>query len=136
MQDTKAEIQELVVIAKRLGGDDDLDAVEAQLEALEKKLAIEAVSAFETVVADIRKRDGCSGTEALQKARLVQPELFESYQRSAVERPIHKTASQSKSVQEFETLISEIAARDRIGRSQAMQRARQENTAAFEAYQN
>src|SRR5262249_40859332 len=38
---------------------------------------------FEAKVAEIKKRDSCSGTEAMKKARKEDPDGFEAYQKSA-----------------------------------------------------
>ena len=139
MHELEAELAALVAKLDNPDGNDDIDALEARVVNLTKRLeAATACYSFESAVAQIRKRDACTATEALSRARTQHPKLFEQYQASGESsRPIYKAADrvEAEAVRRFEARINEIASRDRVSRLVALQRARQEHPDAFEAYQ-
>ena len=103
-------------------------------------LVTKGMNDFEKRVAMIRKRDDCSGTEALQKARFEHPDEFGRYQLEGIEkgaRALHEVDPKvrAKAIRQFEAKISEIASKKQIGRAAAMRRARQEYPYLFDAYQ-
>lgn len=130
------ELAKLAAKVSSAGDDADLDELEAQADDLRKRIDAERdVCAFETVAADIRKRENCSGTAALQKARQEHPHLFELYQANAVSsRPVFKTA-RSRAAQEFDLIVEGIVLRDKVTRTEAMRRARREHPIAYENLQ-
>ena len=68
---------------------------------------------------------------------LISPQEFEEYQRQGAvsSRPSFGKKAKPLAVQEFEVLIDDIACQERVGRDEAMRRARQRHPEKFEAYQ-
>jgi hypothetical protein len=127
------------------------------------KAAIE--QSFEQKVEEIRKRDNCSRTDALSKARKEAPEDFASYcgdgptpmdfdilvaseiqkgcvpavaaQRVGLKYPEAAAAMIAKaSKHPFEAVVDTIMARDNCNLATAMKRARREQPVKFHHYQN
>ena len=96
---------------------------------------------FDAATAMIRGRDQCTRTEAMTAARREYPELYQAYQsdglaaeqqhRAQVAQGIKKSASAT----DFEKCVSDIQARDRCSKNDALDKARAEHPAEFEAWQ-
>jgi hypothetical protein len=163
-QESKMEVEELE------GAVIDLEARMAHLnKALEaanvkpKSKDVEAKPDFATTVAEIRKRDNCSRTEALVKARKEQPESFAAYSAGPtnadfdklVEAEIAKGVAPSVAAQRvglrhpeataaaiakqdrhpFLKLVDNIQEQDGCSRAVAMSRARKKSPEKFFSYQ-
>jgi hypothetical protein len=172
-----------VAIMKRAESDDrqtetDMDVeglegrandLEAQIAHLTKALAAvgqrNRLSAedFEQAVAEIRKRDNCSRTDALAKARKEAPEAFATYcdgstnadfnalvaeeiakgcppavaaQRVSLRYPdAAATVITKQDKHPFEKVVDAIMEQDGVTRSVAMARARKKEPVKFAAYQ-
>ncbi len=83
------------------------------------------------------KRNGASGTGAMQEAARRYPDLLDAYQAEGAlsSRPSFEKEARSLAVQQFELAVDGIVMRDNVSRTVAMQRARQLYPAKFEAYQ-
>jgi hypothetical protein len=129
----KDEVAKLAAKVAEAGDDTDLDELEAQADDLRKRVDAEHdVNAFESAAAEIRKRENCTRTVALQKARQADPELFQRYQANTVSsRPVLKSA-RSRDAQQFDLIVDGYVIRDRVKRTEAMRRARREHPIAFE----
>jgi hypothetical protein len=102
---------------------------------MDKQLAQPAQD-FDTAVSAILKRDHCSHTKALERARKEHPEMFDDYQADVPEAPsIYKRAKPPEPVVEFQDCVTTIQKRDNTSRTEALRRARRENPAAFDAFQ-
>ena len=89
---------------------------------------------FEQTVTEIRKRDNCTRTEALSKARRENPEGFEEFQ--GVEAEADTPAIIAKAGKTpFEHLVDQIMSDEKVTRSVAMSRARKKEPAMFGHYQ-
>lgn len=60
--------------------DDGDEMIAKAAEAAAPRPVAKAVAAFETVVDEICKRDGCPRSEAMRRARVQRPDAFEAYQ--------------------------------------------------------
>jgi hypothetical protein len=146
--------------------------LEAQVVDLNKKIdvAVHAepkqpihINEFENTVVEIRKRDGCSRTDALVKARAENPNGFAAYNSDntpqdfaalvaeeirkgcpaavAAQRVGLKYPSAAASVIEkagkhpFEKVVDAIMEQDGCSRAEAMARARKKESAKFASYQ-
>lgn len=105
----------------------------AKILLFKRKDAVEQ-TAFEKRVEDMRKRDDCSGTIALQRARREYSKDFEAYQRdgAVTSQPVTKEVVKQDAVLEWERLVATIASQEGISRTAAMRRARQQNPDLFE----
>jgi hypothetical protein len=96
------------------------------------------VTSFSQCAQEIRKRDSCSHTEALRKARLEHPEAFAAFQNfgNISSRPVFKAAPANNAVQIFEGIVRTIQ-RDnpKMTRTSAMAQARRDYPIQFAAYQ-
>lgn len=107
-----------------------------------KRQTEDAKMEFQKRVDEIRKRDDCSQTEAMSKAREEFPDEYEAYQREGAASgreaiaKMHRNPRASDPVREFRKIVAETAARDGISPARAMEKARTENPAAYEAYQS
>ncbi len=115
----------------------DLEAQVANLEKASEHLASvmdadEASKEFERSVADIKKRDNCCLTQALQKARRELPEAFAAYQ-DAVTVPQSEPAAIAKRAP-FEQTVAEIMRDEGVTRAVAMTRARRREPQKFLEY--
>jgi hypothetical protein len=146
----------------------DLEAKMAHLaktlaEAKAKDPEAKTSPDFEATVAEIRKRDACTHTEALTKARTENPKGFAAYQAGGtnadfdalVEAEIAKGVSDSVARQRvglkypnaaaaviakagkhpFEQVVDAIMQQEKCSRAVAMQRARKKEPLKFHSYQ-
>jgi hypothetical protein len=90
---------------------------------------------FTEAVEAIQKRDACTRMVAMQKAREECADLFKAYQSTPTIRKVEPPPQPSADRIEFHKRVAEIQSRDRCGRMQAMQRARDEHPAEFAKYQ-
>lgn len=89
---------------------------------------------FDDAVAEIRRREGLTGTAAMRKARERHPDLLAKMQADEPSsRPTVETRDIGKAVRDFSELVDQIAADRKVTKSVAMSIARQENPAAFQA---
>jgi hypothetical protein len=142
--------------------------LEAQIAHLNKALAAAGqrnrlgAEDYEQTVAEIRKRDNCSRTDALAKARKENPTAFAAYcagptnndfaalveaeiakgapasvaaQRVALRNPDLAASVIEKAKHPFEKVVDNIMAQDGVTRSVAMTRARKKEPVKFAAYQ-
>jgi hypothetical protein len=120
------------------------------------------INEFENTVAEIRKRDNCSRTDALVKARTENPEGFAAYnadnapkdfealveaemakgvsdsvarQRAGLKYPDATAAVIEKAKHPFEQVVDTIQAQDGCSRAEAMARARKKEPVKFAHYQ-
>ena len=127
------------------GADDGTDASEiAELQAEVSKLdrtsrdAITkyASGGFEQVCADIQKRDQCSRTEALTRARTEAPDQFRQYQMAGIELAKAGPAQDRISCPSaFDAAVEQIVRSKKVPRHIAMQLARKDDPALFKAYE-
>lgn len=106
--------------------------------AMKRHDRIGPVMKFEERVLAIAKRDSCTHTQAMSKARVEFPDEFEALQEADSESaPIQKLeagqAAIAKAQRDFNATCYEIAKRDRLPLSSAMSRARMEAPEAFAA---
>lgn len=125
---TNVEVEEISILGKH-----SRPAVRGAVVVLAKS---ESAADFKKHVAAIRERDRCSGVEALQRARVEYPDDFAAYQASgaASSRPVVEKRAKPEAVITFEMLVDGIMERDKVKRTVAMERARREHPAAFDAY--
>jgi hypothetical protein len=118
--------------------------LEARIQALTKAVAAVTdkkdfdpfkrvgVPDFDSTVSEIRKRDNCSRTEALAKARVENPQAFEEYQNVDV---VGEVIAKASGRHPFEKVVDAIMEQDGVSRSVAMSRARKKEPVKYAAYQ-
>lgn len=88
---------------------------------------------FEGMADVIQKRDNCTGVEALRKARREHPAAYAKYQAAgavlydaSIAKATAEQTNQECSAEEtaFLSKVDELAARDRLGQQEAMQKTR------------
>ena len=96
-----------------------------------------AFDSFEDAVEHLKKVHGCSGTEALRKAREGHPGLLEAYQKvgAVSSRPNFEKAATPKAVQDFDYAVAGVMERDGVSRTAAMSRVRSERPHLYDALQ-
>ena len=91
-----------------------------------------AAERFGAKVQEIQKRDACKGYEAMERARVEHPELFEAMQATPIAAPVEKRVpcaaelAVAKARTAFMDRAHEIAKRDRVPVHVGMIRARVE----------
>lgn len=103
-----------------------------------------AADRFEAKVQEIQKREGCSGTAAMSRARIENADLFAAMQEAPVCVPVEKrvpcaadaaaAAAVAKARGQFMDRAREIAKRDRVPLHTGMSRARVEAPELFAAW--
>jgi uncharacterized coiled-coil DUF342 family protein len=136
--------------------DDDMERIEqlegeicdlsAKVDDLTKKLnaatnkrseerAPPVKKSFDELVGAIRKRDNCSATDALRKARQASPEAYDEFQQSAGNAgDLPKQKAISKAQAEFAEIVAEIRSVEKCSATEALTLARKQYPAKFEAY--
>lgn len=100
-----------------------------------------AFDSFDAAVAHIRQIEKCSGTEAMQRARLEHPALVEKHNAEAHDIARKATGdialakSRPRAQEDFNLVVSGLVERLGISRSEAMRRARRENPDLFRRLQ-
>ena len=120
--------------------------LEARIADLTKKLEensqpkkvdpFKRIGDFHTTVSEIRKRDNCSRTEALAKARKENPEAFNAYLVGPVAKPDVSPAVAKSSVTTFMAAVDDAMREKGLSRTDAMSEVRKREPAKFEHYQN
>jgi hypothetical protein len=115
----------------------DRPAQEGAIMTIIKHYAPNSFDSFEKRIEDIAARDGISKLDSMRRARVEYPREFEEYQRQGAVsyRPSFEKKTNPLAVQEFEVLIEGIALQERVGRDEAMRRARRRHPEKFERYQ-
>ncbi len=136
--EVKAELKKMSERLENLSGNEDIEKLTKEVEALKRKVElIESTEPLEEAANEIREREGCSRAEALEKARLLHPGLYEKYQsNNGSSRPIFKGLEKKKAVQDFELLVEGIRQGEKVPRHVAMERARRLHPGAYQAYQD
>lgn len=92
-------------------------------------------NSFEEAVGIIRREQPhISRTQALSAAREGYPSLFKSYQESPAAGGPSAAVEKSEAVQTFEKTVSEVQARDRCSRIEALRKAAREYPNELSAY--
>jgi hypothetical protein len=92
-----------------------------------------AMAPLNKAAAAIKQRDNCSGTKALRKARLENPELFEGTRFIEVEKrqPICGSVRKSAEEVQFESLVKQIVTTEKVKPTDAMIIARKRYPSEF-----
>jgi hypothetical protein len=121
--------------------------VEAQIDLLNKRFAALSVAPtsgedfdhhsadLETAASEIRKRDNCSRTEALSKARRENPVAFARY-RAEPEAGSGLVSKSSVSTDAFMAAVQHEISEARCSALQAMQTVRKRHPDLYEAFQD
>ena len=120
----------------------EIAKLQSQVAELGKSLtdAIAAVDksagdTFVQVADDIVKRDGCSRTQALQRARTEAPDQFRRYQMAGVEIAKAGPAQDRIVCSPFDDAVAAVMRSKKVPRHIAMQLARKDDPALFKTYQ-
>jgi hypothetical protein len=131
--DRPAQEGALMAIMKR--ADDEQEDDEMEL----RKIA--SFDSFEAAVAAIAKREGCQRHVAFSKAANAFPALLDAYRREGSERvakaadDLARRRAKPAAATHFDRIVDGIMDRDKVSRSAAMSKARQENPDAYRAMQ-
>ncbi len=116
---------------------DHIDHLDNRLGALSTKRseAPPVKKSINDIASAIRKRDGCSATEALRKARQASPEAYDEFQQSAGNAgDLPKQKAIGKAQAEFAEIVAEIRSVEKCSATEAMTLARKLYPAQFAAY--
>jgi hypothetical protein len=128
--DRPAQKGAMAMIMKR---DQTMDHYDHDDDWLDKAERDEATDDFLDAAREIQKRDGCTGLEALQKARHEDGGAFGAMQQdsSHTDFDVDELSDATLGKAAFEVACTEIQKRDDCSRLEAMKRAREEQPALY-----